>query len=577
MKKLYLSFILLFTIFNVIAQTTTTVCSGDSIKITLNGYISGSIITWQQSTDSTSWFNIPGATSNTLATKVNNIQYYRALVKEPPAACSTYVSTVTKINTISWNAGLTVSKIDSQTVGSYTFPSSSKLKISWLAPVSYVVDHYRLTAIDDIKGDTVIQDVSVSQNSDTLEMLKSATAYSISIRACGNSSCSNYIPCKNNVTDSTSNEYWQLQGTGNTVSGVTKLISDANVLSYGFVYGSWYASKEGLIRYYYNPTTGNEKGLKPAISNNIQDGSMSAAMNFTANNGYGITKFYYTAGSQVPKHIGQACAIPYNGKIRMFFEALNGNDNKNRIYYLDSKDGYEGIDFDSSSSTLCDSAADYATGGGCEYFIALGIQTDPNPSVNVSDVRQFKIGYPTIDNWLWKGDNNTFMAVTYNIDTTVSCGNIRQFTTGYAVYDSINGNWTLQYSNASCPYFWDGMQAPAIIHMGGNRYKLYFNDNQILKGQSHNPQTDTKPMKVVYATASSGNFPSFSDWETVAQSRDLIYLWPDGTMMTESEESKLDDHHFFSPTYDINFLVQYTNVSDGTSFPFIGTAKLLNP
>lgn len=375
------------------------------------------------------------------------------------------------------------------------------------------------------------------------------------------------------MTATTPQEYWQLQGVGDSVGGLTKLISDGNTLNHAFVYGDWYPSKQGYVRYYYNPMNLAEKGQKPALSSSAQDGTLAKATSFTAVPGYGLIYSNYTPGGStpyIPKFIGQACAVPYNGKIRLYYESVS-EDNKTRIYYIDSKDGYVGEDFDSSStSTSCSTNADFTPGGGCEYTTVMGAST------NVSDVRQFKFGYPTMDTWLWKGQDKTFMAVTFDLESTATCGNTYKFTTGYAVYDSINGDWELQY-NGNCPLFWDGMQAPSIVHLGGNRYKIYFNANQILKGNPHNPQTDTKPMKVIYATASNGAFPDFSDWETLAQGRDLIYLWPDQTMLTETQESKLDDYHFFSPSSDLDFMVQYTTISTGTSIPIVATSLLLNP
>jgi hypothetical protein len=181
-----------------------------------------------------------------------------------------------------------------------------------------------------------------------------------------------------------------------------------------------------------------------------------------------------------------------------------------------------------------------------------------------------------MNSWLWEGNDSTFMTPTFNLNSSVNCGNTYKFTTGYALFDSINNNWKLQYNSSTCPKFFDGMQAPSIVHIGGNKYKLYFNNNQTLKGMPHSPFTDTKPMKVMYAENKNGKI-KFDDWEGVVNSRNLNYLWPNGTLLSISEESKLDDYHFFSPTNDLKFQVQYTNISTSTSVPIVAAAILLNP
>ena len=574
MKKAIPCFILCFIIKMSFAQII--VCPGDSLKITLENYIDGSNIQWEKSPDNTAYFTVAGATGPTLSVAVSSTQYYRAHVQED-TACPAYISDTIYTYNLTWNANLSVDKLNPQTVGSNSFYSASKLKASWnTAPLA--VDHYELTAVENIKGTSISVTSPSTQLTDTLTGLKSSTAYTVSIKGCIDEECTSYISClSNSASDTTGEEYWQLQGTGDTTTTLTTIVSDGNTLNYAFVYGDWELSGlEGYIRYYYNPMNGSEKGVKPAISSYLPVTNVdSTAINFTGLIGNGLTFWGWTTIG-TPKSIGQSSAIPYNGFIRLFFEAELG-DGVNRIFYIDSKDGYMGLDFNSDSSTYCANPNDFQITGGCQFNTAIGVESDTGSLQNISitDIRQFKIGYKTMDSWLWTGANNTFMAVTFDLDTTVTCGNVYTFTTGYAVWDSANAEWDLQY-DGTCPKFFDGMQAPSIMHLGGSKYKLYYNQNEILKGKPHNPQTDTKPMKVFYAEATNG-IVNFEDWESISDARDLNYLWPDGSLLTVSQESKLDDYHFFAPTNDLDFQVQYTNISNGVSTPFVTAAILLNP
>ena len=93
---------------------------------------------------------------------------------------------------------------------------------------------------------------------------------------------------------------------------------------------------------------------------------------------------------------------------------------------------------------------------------------------------------------------------------------------------------------------------------------------------------ENKPMKLIYACGRLSGQPEvveFEDWETVAQARDLQYIFPDGTPLTLAEESRLDDFFIFMPTGDPGLQVMYTNTAapNSTTPPVIGMAVLLNP
>ena len=292
----------------------------------------------------------------------------------------------------------------------------------------------------------------------------------------------------------TAEEYWQLQGTGSTIATLTKVVSDGNTLNYAFTYGAWAPdSVRGYIRYYYNPMAGQEKGMKPARSNQIPKvGDNASAITFTGYTGYGMTYSGYVAGGRSFKMFGQAQAVPYQGKIRVFFEAEADNDKRTRIYQIDSKDGYGGIDFNAGTSTLCKDAADFNVGGNCDYQLAVGTEIDGvSANLNVTDIRQFKIAYPTQDSWLWDGKVGTFMAATFDLPgvsrpgVRTTCAQYK-FTTAFVTWNG--STWAVQY-NGTCPKLFDGMQAPAFVHLGGSRYKLYFNYNKTPPDKPHNQQT----------------------------------------------------------------------------------------
>lgn len=560
-----------------------TLCTTDSLTLTVSGH--KGTVEWQESADGRTWTNLSAtlgaaAATPTLRLKPTGGSLYRAAVVEA-AGCPTYYSDTvqTDIPRVAvWKSNLSVSNVNAKTIGTSTFSSSSKIACAWsLLPSTsdFTVDRYEITATEIVKNTSVSSSATVSQTTLRLTGLKSGTSYKITLRAYSGS-C---VVASDSASGKTSEEYWQLQGTGNTVAGLKKVVADGNTLNYAFVYGSWapHDSLKGRIRYYYNPQAFSEKGAKSALSDAVpRTGDIASATTFTGLSGYGLTYSGYdstVAGTRAFRTIGQAQAVPYQGKVRMYFEALTP-DNRNRIHSIDSKDGLTGIDYNAGTSTICKTADDFKIGGGCDYTTALGVSTDVmNANPNISDIRQFKIGYATLDSWLWNGAVGTFMTPTFDISRTAVCSNKYTFTTGYALWDG--SAWKLQY-NGTCPKFFDGVQAPCVVHLGGSRYKFYFNYNQVLKGQMMNPQRDTKPMRVMYAEGTSG-VVQFEDWEGVEKSRDMVYLFPDGSVLTESQESKLDDYHFFVPTGDMDFQVQYTNISDGMSIPFVAAALLLNP
>ncbi|MEW6321696.1 MAG: fibronectin type III domain-containing protein [Acidobacteriota bacterium] len=78
------------------------------------------------------------------------------------------------------------------------------------------VNHYRITATESV-GNTSVTATVTGQTSTTLTGLKAATTYAVAVTACRDAACveSGTAAAVSGTTDT---EYWQLQGTGNTVS-----------------------------------------------------------------------------------------------------------------------------------------------------------------------------------------------------------------------------------------------------------------------------------------------------------------------------------------------------------------------
>ncbi len=174
---------------------------------------------------------------------------------------------------------------------------------------------------------------------------------------------------------------------------------------------------------------------------------------------------------QVATGQGVPLSAAMGGKVRLFFEAA-GSDGKTRIMYLDSQDGYTGRDFNSGSATTCSTAADYQTGGGCAPTVAIGVEGDStNGNSKIGNARQFKLGFPMLNDWRWDGAAGTFMVFT------TDGGGCNVNGHGYAVWDG--RRWNVQYDSAGCPKLFKNVQAAFPMHLGEARYKIYFGDPSI--------------------------------------------------------------------------------------------------
>jgi hypothetical protein len=272
---------------------------------------------------------------------------------------------------------------------------------------------------------------------------------------------------------------------------------------------------------------------------------------------------------------GQAVPLG-DGGMRLYFES-NGTDGHARILSIDSVDGWVGQDFNEGGSTVCSTAADFDDGGGCPTSVVLGVDGDSeNPIDNIPNVRQFKIGYPTLEAWAWDEAPGTFMFFT--VDDGVDCAYDGFANQAYAVWDGTT--WEPVLGDDGCPEALESLQAPAPMHIGGVRYKLYGGDPSDQEGKLDSPIPFLGPKQVLYADGTLTGEPDvvdFPDWEARDSARGTTFLWPDGSEMAPSEEGYIDDFVFMTPTGTADFQVAYVVISDGDLMPRPALAVLLNP
>ncbi|MDP4028716.1 MAG: fibronectin type III domain-containing protein [Gallionella sp.] len=464
-----------------------------------------------------------------------------------------------------------VTNAGSQTVGSSTFSSSTQLVVSWAAPTDYTVDHYAISASETVGNTSLSYSAAASGTSATLTGLKSGTSYSVVVSACKDAACAEAGSAAA-VSGTTSEEYWQIQGTGNTWNTAMEVISDSNTKAWAFVYGPGAGGGlDGTAKLFYDPDFSDpaQKGVKIGYTTSAATINPSSVSSFAPATGYGLrykgSNNYELATSQ-PVPLSSAMG----SKIRLFFEfSYIGPGNKVGIYYLDSQDGYTGLDYNRGSATVCSTDAEFAVGGDCAPTLAVG--SSSQEFTGIDSARQFKIGYPILNDWSWDGDAGTFMLFSMNTAAGACASDISGV--GHAQW---NGSaWTIS-NTAGCPKYWKNMQAPVPIHLGGVRYKMYYGntnpDDATCTASSPVPGTK----KVLYADgAISGNATTveYEDWETMASQRDITFLWPDGTEVDSCSEKKMDDFVVYMPTLSTDFQVMYM-VNENL---WVAMAVLLNP
>jgi len=452
--------------------------------------------------------------------------------------------------------------------------SSTQLAVHWTG----TADHVVATATDSQGSSWSVQStVSPAIFTD----LFSDTEYTVSVVVCADPECTGSTPL-GEETASTPEEVWHFQGTGHSVATLSTVIDDGNAKVWGIWYGDDAPEEQaGRVQLYYGPTQGNGvNGQAVGVGTAAQAADASELQTL-----FPLTSHHGTAGvishsptTSLIAAIMTAQAIPLADEhLRLYFEA-NGNDGRTRILSIDGVDGFTGLDFNSGASDVCSSNADYQDGGGCEPTVVLGADGDSeHPVEHVPNVRQFKIGYPTLDHWAWDESIGTFLFFT--IDGGGDCQYTGFANQAYAIWDGTTWNPVLREDG--CPVALESVQAPAPVHLGESRYKLYHGDPSDRTGANEQSMLPfLGPKQLLYgdgARSDAENTLEWADWDARETARDLQFLWPDGTELTPGEEGYLDDFVFMTPTGTPDFQVAYIVLTDGSLVPRPALAVLMNP
>ncbi len=477
---------------------------------------------------------------------------------------------------------VSVARVTATTVGSRQVSSSTQLAVTWTAAAGDPTHHFEVIARESVQGTEVRVSAAVPATSVTVTGLKAATIYAVTVLACANAACSSSAGSAS-ASGETDTEYWQLRGTGNTVDRLTKIVSDGNAMLSATRFGPDAGDMANRIQLYYGPMRSATSSRRAQLSAAVSSGSADASnpdtfLSFTSRAGSsGLIS--PTSASTLITVVSTGQGVPVarekGGFVRLFFEA-QGADGRARAMWIDSKDGYYGLDFNAGAATTCSTAADYSAGGGCEPTVAIPVDGDVNGNSRINHSRQFKVAWPTLDSPHWDMAVGSFMVFTS--DRVTGCSDFQQ-NHGYAVWDG--AKWVVQYRDNGCPKLFTSAQAAFPFHTGGTRYRLYYGDPSITEGRATSGNLPfLGPKKLIYAdgaVSGAAGVVDFEDWEAQTAARDVVFLWPSGDQMDARAEGYIDDYHFLTPTGDPNLQVMYITITDGAIVPIAVAAVLLNP
>lgn len=487
---------------------------------------------------------------------------------------------------VAWPAGaagstvpesVTVRGTNEQRVGDVTLTSSTRLGVSWTAPSGYAFDHYEIVGRESVGGTEVTATASTTATSATLTGLKAGTAYTVVVRACLTASCTQKYSSAE-ASGTTGEEYWQVQGTGAGSSQSTMVASgNGSVLAWPMRYGLEAGHMYERMRLYYKPTPTNGSlrfNMAVAQATGVTTSSPSSIVPLSNDPTYGLRNPSPATSLIADMAAFQAVPRYANGvaNVRLFFEA-QGSDRKVRLFSLDSQDGLMGVDFHPGAATTVTETVDWDTGGAAQPTVVVGVTGDATlGDSGLSNVRQSKVGVPLLTSWLWNEAVGTFMVMTAQ-DT---CGVTRDGLF-YAQWDGTR--WNVEKDSAGCaravvPH----AHGPVVLHLGGTRFKLYYED-RLTEGN-----VSGKPLRMLYGDGASAGAASleYGDWEVYTSAREVHFVWADGTAVATTDESGLGDHAIFYPTTDpgVQFMFMNLTGQDGTTVQpsvGIGMAVLLNP
>jgi hypothetical protein len=470
-----------------------------------------------------------------------------------------------------------VSKVTGVAVAGRQLYSSTKLQVTW-ASGGDPTHHFAILARENVQGTEVRATAAPGATSATLTGLKSHTTYAVTVTACANEACT-VSSAAGSVSAETDREHWQLQGSGNTVTRLTAAVADGNARLSATRFGPDAGALANRVQLYYGPmNTTRTWALAAAVaSSEANAANPESYLTFTSRAGSSGLISPTTAAPLV-QIVATGQGVPVTrergGFVRLFFEA-QGADGRTRAMWVDSRDGYYGLDFNAGAAGTCSTTADYSTGGGCLPTVAIAVDGDTNGNSRINHARQHKVAWPTLDSPHWDMSAGTFMVFTS--DRVTGCSEYQQ-NHAYAVWDG--SAWKVQYQANGCPKLFTSAQAAFPFHSGGAKYRLYYGDPSITDGKGTSGLPFLGPKKLIYADgAVSGQsaIVDFEDWEAQTSARDVVYLWPNGDQLDARAEGYIDDYHFLTPTGSADLQVMYITITDGSIAPISATAILQNP
>ncbi|MBF0470118.1 MAG: hypothetical protein HQL48_01955 [Gammaproteobacteria bacterium] len=414
--------------------------------------------------------------------------------------------------------------------------------------------------------------------------LKSATTYTLTLFTCSDDSCSTKVTVGDAATATTAEEFWQVHG-GNSYDTATHVVDHGSALSYVYQYESHAGSPDNVTLLYFHPRGSSEWKGGIRIAESSSSGAAAADLTHFNVTGSGLgdpctdssQNNLACATGDSPYSIEAFQLIPQiSGVVRLYFNAATVADLNaaTRIYYLDSQDGYLGLDFDQDlNSSKCE-GAEFAAGGSCASQLLLGVDGDQPLGSPLTHARQFKIGYPMLQSVIWDESEGTFMVIT----GADSCG---QTDNGLFLANYMGNNqWQVAEEDGCAKPLVRYGHGPVIVHLGGDRYKFYYEYEADSQGTF---SRDEKPLRMVYIDAGIDGKVTPTEIESETAARDVNFLWADGTLLTAAEERGLGDHVIHVADKDLNHQVMYMNLGGfdnqdwGEPSSGIGMALLLNP
>lgn len=464
---------------------------------------------------------------------------------------------------------LDVFPVNSQQIGEYNLVSSTQLELQWF-PVN--VDHYELHITDMLSSTTEKERVEAEKSNYLVTGLKASTDYLFALQACGNEDCTTLL-AQDTIQVKTQEEYWQLQGSGNSFEELAPVIEDGNTLAYVMQVGdelSLYSTSRPMLSagagYQVHTRTFSDNladyfnwtGPTYFLQNACQPEFQKNPTNPTPQCPEGSFEFF--AFQMIPLEEKEA--------VLLCFEAHQNDTAKTtQIYCMENHDGYTGIDFNAAPDLEnCGQDDDYTEGGNCEFEMV-------SRDFGLIHARQFKIGFPKRDSDYWDQSPGTFMVIT-------GADECEQTEDGlfYAQWDG--ETWNAVKDEEGCAQrLVDNGHGPVLVHLEEDHYKLYYEEIELEAGEKrHDGILKGKPFRMIYSDGTG-----FEDWESHELGREVHFLWPDGSMLSVQEEAGLGDHMIFLPTNELDWQLMVYNMNghDNNDSPSssqgLGMAVLMNP